>query len=108
MFRENFLAVSAEPAYEEVTTPSGAVRVYAMTLGEKDVFDIAHARAEGKDFRARLIVATVRDEAGNPVFRAHDIPAITRYPLPAVEPLVNAAVRVNRMSDDVAETLAKN
>jgi hypothetical protein len=107
-FRETFLSQSIEPNFEAITTPSGTVRVYAMTAGEKDAFDVAHARAEGKDFRARLIVATVRDASGNPHFRPHDIPSISAYPLPAVELLVTAAVRVNRMQDDHAEAVEKN
>lgn len=108
MFREQFFALPLAAAFEEVETPAGVARVYALTAGEKDAFDVAHARAEGKDFRARLVVATVRDQEGHPAFTAADIPAISAAPFTLVEPLVKAAVRVNRMSDDEAEALRKN
>lgn len=106
--REAFFAVPEEPAYEDVPMPFGTVRVYALTAREKDDFDIAHAKADGANFRARLVVATARDRSGIRMFRDADLIAISARPLPQIEPLVEAAIRVNRMSDRERGELEKN
>lgn len=103
-----FAAVPDEVPFEVVTLPAGAVRVHAMTAGEKDAFDLAHAKAEGRDFRARLLIATVRDDQGRPCFRHSDLARLSAMALPAVEPMIAAAVRVNAMQDDAREALEKN
>jgi hypothetical protein len=108
MFRDAFFQQSFGLDYEEVELSAGKVRVCALRAGEKDAFDIAHAKAKGNHFRARLIVATCRDESGAPVFDESDLPRLSAAPLLLVEPLVEAAIRVNRMSDKDAEALEKN
>ena len=107
MIRDAFFAQSFEPPHEDVETAAGMVRVVGLTAGEKDAFDVVHAKAEGKDFRP----ARRRDLPGlrrRPIFDGPASPASPRRPLPLIEPLVNAAIRVNRISDKIAEALAKN
>jgi hypothetical protein len=106
--REAFFAVPAEPAYEDVPMPFGVVRVVAMSAGEKDQFDIENTKAEGQDFRARLVVATAFEEAGRPIFTKADIPALSKRPIYQIEPLIEATIRVNRISEKDQETLRKN
>ncbi len=108
MFRDKFFESAPEITFEEVQTPAGPARVYMLTAGEKDAFDLAHAKADGKHFRARLLVATVRDQEGHPAFTDVDLGRIANLPMPVVEPLVKAAIRINRMQDDEAEAVRKN
>ena len=79
-----------------------------MTAGERDRFDLAHAADPGLDFRARMLVHTVCDEQGDLLFRKEDIPQLTALPAHLVDPLLEAAIRVNKMSDEDLEQLRKN
>lgn len=93
---------------EPVNTPAGPVFVHSLTAGEKDRFDIGHAKAKGEHFRARLTVASTRDEDGNSIFDEDEIEAISNWPTSLIEPIVDAALRINRMTDKDSEALAKN
>jgi hypothetical protein len=106
--RESFFAVPLEMPFEVVETEHGACRVYVMTLGEKDVLDIAHNKADGRHFRPRLMVATMRDENGNPLFTEADFSRLEAMPVTVTEPFIKAIVRINRMTDDYAEATRKN
>jgi hypothetical protein len=75
--RESFLQAYAIPPQVE---PVGDAFVRAMTAGEKDRFDLAHTKAEGRDFRARLLAASVCDESGSLLFTEKDIPALSGLP----------------------------
>jgi hypothetical protein len=105
--RESFL-VSHPCNLEEVPTPAGIAYVRAMTAGERDRFDLAHATDPGLDFRARMLVHTVCDEAGNLIFKKEDIPQLTALPAHLVDPLLEASIRVNQMSAEDLEALRKN
>ncbi len=103
-----FAAFSAGPEYEEVPTPWGVLRVRAMTAGEKDRWDVHHVETKGRDFRARLVVACACDGDGRPAFSESDIPALSGLPVGALEPVVDAAIRINRMRGEDVEALRKN
>jgi hypothetical protein len=105
--RAQFLALGGEPP-EPVKTPAGEAHVFALTAGEKDRLDVAIAKEPGKRFRARVIQATARTAEGMPLFSEGDIPALDQMPLAVVEPLMEAALRVNRMHDKDVEALEKN
>lgn len=107
-FRDDFFAARPAPAVERVETAAGTAIVHAMTAAEKDRFDREHVKARGQRFRARLIVATARDEKGEPLFGREDMEALDGLPVAYLEPLVEAAIRVNRMSDAEQAELEKN
>jgi hypothetical protein len=108
MFRDQFFAaISAVPEHEEVQSAAGPVRVTCLTAGEKDRYDVAVAK-EPETFRSRLVAMTARDGEGHRVFRDEDIPRLSTMPLPVIEPLVDAAMRVNRMGAKDVEALEKN
>jgi cytochrome c553 len=89
----------------------GSCFVRAMSAGERDEFEVAHAKGKSRDFRARLVACTVCDEDGELVFSTADIPALSALPAATLQPLVAAAVEVNRLSEaDVKdlEEAAKN
>lgn len=105
-FRDELFAQPAERTIESVETPAGKTFVRSLMAGEKDKFDrAAHQRGR---FRARLIVACCCDEGGNPIFNEADIPRLDDMPVPLIEPIVDAAIRVNRMSPEDAEAIRKN
>lgn len=107
--REKLLGMSGQfPEYEEVVLPNfGTVRIKAMTVREKDVFD-KNVREKKYGPRPGLIVACTIDERGIRVFEFEDIPKIDELPSYIVEPLVDAALRVNKYTDQEREELAKN
>lgn len=109
--RSSFLNLAAVPlAKETVDVPSlgGSVTVAELNAGERDAFEASHAEAGGKDFRARLVVAAVRDDLGRPLFKVDDIPALSKLPVGALDPIVEAAVRIGKMSAKEVEALEKN
>ena len=109
MLRDQFFAqAESRRTVESVETPAGKVFVHSLTAGEKDRFDIAHAKAKGEHFRARLLVATARDEEGDPVFGEGDVEMLSECPVSLLEPIVEVALRVNRMTDKDAESVEKN
>lgn len=107
--REQFLACP-KPTVEEIQVPAlgGAVYVRAFSAGARDVFEVEHAKAGTKDFRARLAVATVCDVDGAPLFTSADVPALSALPASVVDPIVLAASRLNRLTDEDVDALQKN
>jgi len=95
-----------------VTVPGlGSCYVRAMSAGERDEFEVAHTKSRNRDFRARLVAATVCDEDGELVFQPADILALSALPAATLQPLVVAATEVNKLAEsDIAdlEAAAKN
>lgn len=60
------------------------------------------------EIRARLIVATVIDATGGPLFADDDVPALMETDVGLVDLLVNAAFRLNSMKSADLDDLAKN
>lgn len=108
MDKELFLNLyAAPPAVEAVETPQGTVYIRVMSAGEKDRFETEHAQSSGRDFRARVVVATYCDEQGMLLFAPKDIPRISALPFYALDPIVKAAIRLNAMSEEAQEDLEK-
>lgn len=105
--RHSFLTSRKLPV-EIVATTFGDVHVHSLTAGEKDEYDLAVQADPGKRFRARLVQMTARDAEGQPLFSPDELDALAGLPLASIEPLFEAAIRVNRMSDADAESLRKN
>ncbi len=105
MFREQLLSQTSR-VIEPVVTPCGLTFVRSLTAGEKDRYDL-EARKDGK-YRCRLVLAACCTEDGRPEFGAQDLPAIDALPVHAIEPIVEAAMRVNRFTEADAEELRKN
>ena len=107
--RESFFAVPA-PKVERIEIPElgGHVWLKPMSAGDRDRFEAEHATAKQRDFRARLAVASVCDEAGSLLFGAADVPQLSKLPASALEPIVRTAVRINALTDEDIEELEKN
>lgn len=106
--REMILAaddLKTEPV--EVPEWGGSVFVRTMSAGERDRFEAAHLKSPERDFRARLAVACVCDEAGKPVFTAEDVPSLSSKSGAALTRIFEAASKLNRMNkEDVADPSA--
>jgi len=99
-----------KPELVEVQVPAfgGSVFVKPFTIGVSEKFYDDNAAAKGADYSARLIVATVVDEAGSPLFTDADIPAIREIPAQSLKDVVQAALRANRILDDPVGDAEKN
>lgn len=107
MFRDTLLnSRSSGFTVEPVQTPLGTTYVRTMTAGEKDDFDF-HATRDGK-FRCRLILLCCCDKDGKHEFGNKDLPALDELPLTVVEPIVDAAMRLNKLGPKEQEELRKN
>lgn len=106
-FRETLLQSGASGfTVEPVETPLGRTFVRTMTAGEKDDFD-KHATEDGK-FRCRLLLLCCCDEAGRHEFGNKDLPELDKLPLTVVEPIVDAAMKLNKLGQKEQEALRKN
>lgn len=105
MIRDAILA-AGRPKIEPVDTPMGRTFVREITAGDKDDFDREFTK-DGK-FRCRLILLACCKEDGSPEFTNLDLPAIDALPLSAVEPIVDAALKLNKIGVKEADELRKN
>jgi hypothetical protein len=106
MFRDDLFAQPAGRTIEPVETPAGRTFIRSLMAGEKDRFDIAAAKSG--EFRARLVQASCCTEAGQLEFTEADLHRINDLPLHLIEPIVDAAIRLNKIGPGDAEVLRKN
>lgn len=112
--REAFFAVKPTLDSEAVEVPAlgGSMSVRVMTGLERDRFEaLVNAGSKGgksPSFRALLIAFTACDADGNLLFAEGDIPAIAKYPSTTLEPIANAALRLNKFTSPDIEGLEKN
>jgi hypothetical protein len=105
-FRAAFFAAPVGRRVEPVETAFGTVHVRELMTGEKDAFDTTATK--DKMFRARLVVACCCDEQGRPMFSESDVHSLNQRPLAQVEPIVDAAMRLNGMRAEDAGLAEKN
>ena len=106
MFRDQLFARPADRTIEPVETPAGTTYVRTLMVGEKDQFDVGAAKDQM--FRARLVVACCCDQYGHPEFAPGDVFRVNDLPVHFVEPIVDAAIRLNRIGPGDAESIRKN
>lgn len=104
--REAFFA-ARPPKVLPVDVPElgGAAFVRGMTAGERDQFEAGHLKSKERDFRARLAAATVCDKDGNLLFTPADIPQLSALPAAVLEPLVQSAAVVSKLTPSDIEDL---
>jgi hypothetical protein len=107
--REQFFACPPLPM-EEVEVPAlgGTVFVKMMNAGERDAFDVEQSRVGMRDLRARLTVACACDAERKPLFGLADVAALSLGSPEALDPIVKAAARINKLTDDDVDALQKN
>lgn len=100
---------------ETVDVPDwgGSVLVKVMTGAEREALeqqwrDRARLGQLGQHQRALLVVATVVDEAGAPLFTPADVESLSQRSAVALDVVASVALRLNRMRDSDIEEAAKN
>ena len=102
---------------EKVDVPEwgGCVCVRELTASEKDAFDAETYVLKGRetvinrrDFKARLLVRSICDEAGKPIFTLKDIQALGAKSLKASERVAAVAMRLSAMTAEAQEELSGN
>lgn len=99
--------------FEDVEVPewNGTVRVSMMTGALRDAF-AASLQADGKPaadlYQEKLLVATIIDEAGAPMFTYDDIAALAKKSAVALDRVVKVAERINSVGNGAVEAAAKN
>lgn len=108
---------SSDLTTETLNVPEwgGDVIVSAMTGEARDAWeqslvtaDGGKARANLENIRARLVIATVVDEAGNRLFSEADIPYLGRKSGAALERVCKVAQRLNALTAADVEQLKGN
>jgi Phage tail assembly chaperone, TAC len=99
---------------QEVTLPRelGSVHVRALTIAEMERFSKSQ-KTEGETAGAneRLILATVCDESGVPLFdpaSAEDLTAVGNLPFDVALAIVKAAAKANALDEGSVEDAQKN
>lgn len=102
------------PEWKENGQPI-AVRVQSLTGAERDVFESESVRRKGKkvetnmeNFRARLLVRTVVDEAGDRIFDDDDAQWLGQKSAAAISRIYDVAARLSGITEQDAEELTKN
>lgn len=103
---------------ETVSVPEwgGDVIVSVMSGEQRDAYEsmIMSVDAKGKavqrleNLRAKLVACCVVDESGNLIFQADDVVLLGRKSAAALQRVYDAAVRINRVTEDGVEDAAKN
>lgn len=88
------------------------LNVSVMTVAERSNFDEAYRLIKESErainFRPLLLVFTVKDENGQPVFSVDDVEQIKQLNSLAVVRLSDVALRLNKMLKDDVEAHEKN
>ena len=103
---------AADLKTEDVPVPEwgGTVRVAAMSGKSRDEYYTRHG--EGKipysQFSANVLVATVVDEDGKPIFEESDIDALRTKSQAAMDRVLAVALRLNGLGPTAIEEAGKN
>lgn len=109
--RSSFLNIAAaKTRLEEVTIPDmgGSVWIRTVSAGERDRFEERHLVLKHQDYRARIVVLCCCDADGKPLFTEADVAAISELPSNVLDPIVEAASRINGVGSEAREEHRKN
>jgi hypothetical protein len=94
----------------EVPEWGGYVFVRTMTGDEREGFELEHI-AQGKEksqLKARLLVRTVCDEVGVPLFTKDQVAALSAKNSVPIDRLAEVSMRLNALTGEASEEMAKN
>lgn len=106
-FRESLAHAPRGRSIEPVDTPLGRTFVRSLTVGEKDEWDVA-TQGGTRMPRVQLAIACCCAEDGTPEFTEFDVGMLRDLPSHYLEPVIDAAMRVNRFGKQEQEALRKN
>lgn len=103
---------------ETVACPEwgGDVIIRSMTGTQRDAYeqslmtkdDAGNFAVDTENMKVKLVVYTAVDEAGNALFAAADIPALSGKSAAVIERLANVATRLSGLGKQATEDAAKN
>jgi hypothetical protein len=102
---------------EDIEVPEwgGSVRIKTLTGAERDEWEQSVTVGKGRNrevaianLRAKLLVIVIVDENGKAVFDYSDIQALGKKSAKALERVFDAARKLNGLTDEDVEELAKN
>ena len=107
--REAILAASdLGTADVEVPEWGGSIRVRQMTLRERGEFAKRATGEDGAVVGAWLVSAVAVDEAGAPIFKPDDVKDLEKRSWKALDRVVAAILKLNRLDDERVADAAKN
>jgi hypothetical protein len=114
--RDEFLAQSPKVAKVDVPVPEfgeGAViPVWEFTARERSDWELSTERegpkANLKSVRERMVVAVCRNDDGSKMFSAADVAKLAQHPCHIIERIIDAAKKLNSVTEEDIEALAKN
>ena len=89
----------------------GEVQIRTMTGEERDSFDSEMIRDEKKTFkniRAKFLALIICDDNGKRVFSDEDISALGKKSAAALDRIFSAGQKLNKLTNEDIEDLAKN
>ena len=90
----------------------GDVIISVMTAADRDIFEMSMINADGsvskESIRARVASLTLVDEQGNRLFTDKDLIALGKKSGTALTRVYDASQKLNRITDEDIEELAKN
>lgn len=95
---------------EEVSIPQwgGTVFVRTMTGAERDALEAIHLKSPGRNFRARVAVATVCDEKGQLLFTEADLVPLGTKSAAALDLILDVAMRLSGFNKKDVDRLEGN
>lgn len=105
---------SDDMTVQEIPCPEwgGVVKIQAMSGFARDRFESSIVGKNGGtdlvNIRAKLAAASIVDENGELMFSEKDVQKLGKKSAAALQRIFNAAQKLNHISDDDVEELAKN
>ena len=114
--RDNILGVRAARERLDLGEPVGHCWIHAISEAARSDLEISVVDPESgaqnpmglQQFTARLLIASVHDDEGTPVFTAADVPAIRQLPAAVVRRMYEVARRVSGFDSADVDTLVGN
>jgi len=107
MFKEALFAISPERTIEPVDV-RGVGRTYVRTITVKEKDDMDATATDGRVSRAHMLITFCCDEQGKPEFDEFDIGRLENMPMSLTEPIIDAAIRLNRLGASDVDATRKN
>lgn len=111
MLTKDQILAANDAATQTVDVPEwgGAIGVIAMNGIARDAFNASVAKGQPQSlFIANLLVATVVDDAGNPVFTVADVDALQKKNAAVTGRIADVAMKLNGLGASATEDAAKN
>ena len=111
------ILAAKDTKYEDIDVPEwgGKVRIKCMTGSERDAYEASLYELKGtevklnrEDMRAKLLARVLVNEHGKRLFADGEIKALGEKSAHALERIYVAAQKLNAISNDSVELLAKN